>query len=82
MKYDEYQVWYHVYTTAIQALCSNIQSADPQHRLSVKEIITNANEIASHASAIFSQIEDKTNIDGINVQGIVEKVLKDATKRK
>lgn len=74
MKYDEYQVWYHTYNTTISSLfrCD----------LTVDVCINAASKAASHAVDMYKGIEDKPQTPNIDLQGLVERVATNVTKKR
>ena len=74
MKYPEYQVWYHVYTSVAASMSAT--------NLSASGVIASADAIANHALEKFRSVEDIPQTPNLDVQGIVDKVLKDATSKK
>ena len=79
MKYSEYQVWYHVYTKASQA----ILRADKDDNFTYEDVIRKASAIADHALGIFKTVDDKPAMpNSLNIQGLVDQVIKDSGKKK
>jgi hypothetical protein len=76
MKYPEYQVWYHVYTSVVATIFTDSASYDTQLA------IIKADAIATHAVNKFKEVEDLPPAPNFDVQGLVDKVLKDATSKK
>jgi hypothetical protein len=75
MKYAEYQVWYHVYTSVAASMYTSANFLP-------HEIINKADAVATHAVEKFRSVEDMPQAPNLDVQGIVDKVLKDASKKK
>lgn len=79
MKYAEYQVWYHTYNIAIKSELRN-------STVGVSTIISDATAIADAALAKFREIEDtpppQMGMANFDVQGMVDKVIKEASKKK
>ena len=76
MKYSEYQIWYHVYTSAISAMLS---STNPQSNVEAA-----ADQLAMYAVTKFKEVSDvpqTTQTPSLDIQGLVDKVLKDAGKK-
>jgi len=78
MKYAEYQVWYHVYTS----VAASMYNSSANH--SQQGIIEKADAVANYAVDKFRSVEDLPQAPNLNldVQGIVDKVLKDSGKKK
>jgi hypothetical protein len=75
MKYSEYQVWYHVYTRVATAM---MRFAN--HDADV--VIFKASKIADHALAMFKSVDDTPTIPkSLDIQGLVDRVVKDAKKK-
>jgi hypothetical protein len=76
MKYSEYQIWYHVYTSAISAMLS---STNPQSNVEAA-----ADQLAMYAVTKFKEVSDvpqTTQTPSLDIQGLVDKVLKDSGKK-
>jgi hypothetical protein len=74
MKYSEYQVWYHVYT---KTAAGYSRAGYPASR-----IIAECDIIASHAVAMFKTVSDTPAQPNLDIQGLVDKVIKDSGKKK
>jgi len=74
MKYSEYQVWYHVYTRITTAMmkCSNYSADDVIHR---------AGKIADYALDRFKSVDDTPTMPNLDIQGLVDRVVKDSKKK-
>lgn len=71
MKYEEYQIWYHVYTSVASSIAA----------LDASDVIKKADEIAVYAVNKFKEIEELPQKPNIDIQSIVDKVIKE-NKRK
>lgn len=76
MKYEEYQVWYHTYNTAIGALLTRDTVRTTQ------DIISIASSIADVAVQHFKNVEDKPQVPSLDVQGFVNNIMNDMQKKK
>jgi hypothetical protein len=76
MKYDEYQVWYHTYNTAISSL---LQS---ELRGNIDTCIQDASKAANYALDMYRVIEDKPQTPNIDLQGLVERVASNVGKKR
>jgi hypothetical protein len=74
MKYSEYQVWYHVYTRVATAMMrvANYSSDD---------VIYKAGKIADHALNMFKSVDDTPTMPNLDIQGLVDRVVKDSKKK-
>lgn len=74
MKYSEYQVWYHVYTRVATSMmrCANHNPDD---------VISKASRIADHALTMFKSVDDTPTMPNLDIQGLVDRVVKDAKKK-
>lgn len=75
MKYEEYQVWYHTYNTAIQAIL-------PSNRMSTDVVIDQAKAIADIVVEEFKQVEDKPQAPNIDMQGFMNSLVNTAKSGK
>jgi hypothetical protein len=78
MKYSEYQIWYHVYTSAISAMLSS------SNRPAMQDVGTEADRLATYAVTKFKEVSDvpqTTQTPSLDIQGLVDKVLKDSGKK-
>ncbi len=76
MKYSEYQIWYHVYTSAISAMLSSTNTQS--------NVEAAADQLAMYAVTKFKEVSDvpqTTQTPSLDIQGLVDKVLKDAGKK-
>jgi hypothetical protein len=71
MKYEEYQVWYHVYNNAITSLLSHIRT------LTIDQVILLSDNVATHALDKFKAVDPQPTptISNIDVQGFVKDFL-------
>jgi hypothetical protein len=74
MKYSEYQVWYHAFNNAVQALANNSS-------IDIEDLMSGADKIANFVTAKFSGVEMPVTPD-IDLQGLVSKVAKDMFPQK
>lgn len=74
MKYAEYQVWYHSFNNAVQALANN-------NALDIEQLISGAETVANFVTAKFSGVETPATPD-IDLQSLVNKVAKDMFPQK
>jgi len=87
MKYEEYQVWFHAYNTAISSLLRAgdvgpiIKRSDEVPKLT-QNVIGCADQIAAHALEKFKQV-DNPKVENMpsEFKNIVEQVAKEALKR-
>jgi hypothetical protein len=73
MKYAEYQVWFHVFNNVVISMARSSFNSD--------EINTRANAVATYAVNRFSTIEDAPAVPQVDLQGIVDSVIKNAGKK-
>jgi hypothetical protein len=75
MKYSEYQVWFHAFNNAVSAL---------SHKdYNVNELCENSAYIADYVIEKFSKVEvpeAPPGLDAIDIQGIVNQVIKKKTQ--
>jgi hypothetical protein len=76
MKYEEYQIWYHVYTSIAPAVSKRAES--------VSDICKISDSIAQYAVDKFKQVENlpEDKKSSVDLSGLVEKVLKDSLNKK
>lgn len=81
MKYEEYQVWFHAYNTAIGSLMR-------WNSGSINTVIENADSVANHALEKYKNVEVPANKEtkvpeniSSEFRNIVEQVTKEAVKR-
>ena len=78
MKYNEYQVWFHAYNNGVSAFAR-------RHGIGAKEVLDFAEMAAERALNKYQEVEiQETPIipEGIDLQGIVDKVAKSVLKGK
>jgi hypothetical protein len=78
MKYSEYQIWYHVYTSAISSMLSSA------NRQVILDVETHADRLATYAVTKFKEVSDvpqTTQTPSLDIHGLVDKVLKDSGKK-
>jgi hypothetical protein len=74
MKYEEFQVWYHVFTTAIQARGAIIPNRD--------ELLIDASTIALEAVKVYKTVEkpEVPDMKGLDLKSILENALKNVKR--
>ena len=80
MTYAQYQVWFHAFNNAYMALC-RMQSPP---NLSLVNVRDEAERVAGIALKKFEEVKmpDAPNMDGIDLQGLVNQVAKNVTGKK